>query len=92
MTGDKLEEPNSEVLTWRTLAQAHPPLRLKLFLRVEHHDGEIDFTTGFWNGESFGLAYPRVTHWALSEAANKVWFKYTWGSGGGNEAPAGRIL
>jgi hypothetical protein len=87
---------NKETLEWFTLAQAEPPMRVKLFLRLQLKSGVIDFETGLWNGQNFTPKYLNdvVTHWAASQAANKSWFVYSWNAkpSEGRPPAAGQIL
>jgi hypothetical protein len=99
------------VIVWKALEEAWPPIETMLFLRLRHEDsGLINFCTGFWNPEARSFSYYgafnrghewslpgwwKVTHWAMSEAANKHWFTYVWDKEPHpmqEPAPEGRIL
>lgn len=83
---------NDETLQWYRFATATPPEGVVLFVRlVDRIDAEnrINFVTCIWKGKKLlcwvlpgeTAELPErfsPTHWAMTEAANKVWFRYAW--------------
>jgi hypothetical protein len=110
MIDDTLDQPNSEIITWRDVRDTTPLLLTYLFLRIKSRDSnEINFCCGTWDEETEQFLYwvpggrvgnllppmVTVTHWACSEAANKIWFNYPCRDSHvplPSEVPPGRIL
>lgn len=80
---------NTEELVWYEFSIMTPPQSVCIFVRFTDMDSIVNFATclweenqlWYWNLPGQIVSLPEwitPTHWAMSEAANKTWFRYRW--------------
>jgi hypothetical protein len=84
-----LARMNTEEIVWDRFDQVTPPKSVCLFVRLVDEQNVVNFATAIWDGNRLwywnllgqDVQFPdwlKPTHWTMSEAANKTWFRYRW--------------